>query len=593
MSSMVSKSIAKEGARLAAQVLLALACLLPALEATSAQPPSAEFLVAEELEILGNRNFSTAHLRRLLGAGKLLDREAWILRLDSLARAYAERGYPAAELESASLVDVGGVPTLQNVELDEGPRVVMGRLIIRPEEDWLPDPAVYLPEGRMVEQGFLEQGLLELLRELEETGRPLSSLRLAGINLWPDTQERLVLDLELRLDHALEIRPGEVYFQGQQVSRPRTLLRISRLKAGRLYDPRRIREARRRLLATGWFREVRGPLLCRGPEGHLLLVELEELPSYRFEGLAGLLPPEGEGQPARFSFHLEFKLSNILGTGRRLDLLASRPDGISQELRFAYREPFLLGSPLGAGIELAQQVQDSSWLRRSAAFDLDWEVLPGVELGARISSSEVLPDSSAGYVLLGIDRSRSISWASRVRADRRNDPRNPRRGWTAEFLAELLDRRLLEFRGLPARGENRNLRRRRMAFAAYIPLGRSLVAAPALAGGTLSGADPPLEEHFSLGGARGPRGYREGIFRGEDFALAQAELRWLFGPASRAALFWDTLLWEQGGSRRLRHGLGLAVVLPVRHGQLELQYALGEERRLMSGLLHLRLLSRF
>ncbi|MCA9782085.1 MAG: BamA/TamA family outer membrane protein [Candidatus Delongbacteria bacterium] len=583
------------GARLTTWVLLTL-CLLGLSRVTCGQiavlPDS--LVIARELQVEGNQQFSVDVLRQVLGAGQTVSQRHWQASLDSLARLYADAGFPQLSLRAPGAL--GG--TVERVRLEEGPVLVLGRVTLSP--DSLPDLAGLrlLQPGRPLRAGVLDDAFLTILEELESDGRALATLEIRQAAFFP-RDDRLELDLDLVLGRLETIRPRAVRFVGLSNSLPLTLERLGRLRSGEVWSPKRNRQARLRLQRSGWFSSVTGPRLARGPEGHLLLVEVEELPSYHFEGLVGLLPGR-ENESSRVSFLLALDLENLLGTGRRLNLKAARPDGVSQELLFRYREPFVFGLPLGLGGQVIQQIQDSTWLSRSGSLEADWELVPGLEGGASLALREILPDSLNGWVTLGMDHSSAVVAGGWLEADFRDDALNPTRGWRAGLRTESVSRKALTFRGLAARGEDEVFWRQQSDFQFYLrpPGGSSglgrLVFSLRLAAGRLSRADLQLEERFALGGAAGPRGYRENQFRASTWGLGQGELRWRLGRASRTYLFWDWARMEAGTDPAFtRQGKGAGIRLPIPQGVLAVEYALGEGLGLREGLIHVKLSSRF
>jgi outer membrane protein assembly factor BamA len=294
------------------------------------------------------------------------------------------------------------------------------------------------------------------------------------------------------------------------------------------------------------------------------------------------------------AYHLDLTLANLAGSGRELHVLASRPEGWSQELRLSYREPFLFSWPLDAGLDVRQRVQDSTWVELEVGVDTGWEPLPGwrVELG--VSLQDLAPDSLNGYWLAGVDASQARRARLTLKADQRDDPRNPRRGWKALLEESWIQRDLSPLLGLPPRGRDLDLRRQTLQAWSWLPLGHNQVLATGAGAGRFQGQAPGLEDEFRLGGQDGPRGWREQSIRARQWGLGQLEWRYLLGPAARTALFWDWLLWrDAAGVTHRGQGRGGALVLPVRQGQLDLQYALQPGQRWREGLLHVRVVTRF
>lgn len=584
--------------RRAAGLLLLL--LAPALRAEGAAPVGDSLLVPAEPRLQGQRLLSTLRLRRLLGTGRTQGASEWSARLDSLARLYEELGHPF--LSWTALLDSSArPPRLAGLILDEGPRLVMGRLLLDPPRSELPDPALDLPSGRTLSATRLEEGLRTWLGRLEEGGRPLAVVSLREIALVPadEVGGRSVLALDLRagLADADTVRPGRLIALCEGVTRPRTFERLARLDPGGPYDPQRARDARRRLLATGWFSQLEGPRLCRTTEGTAWLLKARELPAYNFDGLLAWLPGR-DAEKGRLAYHLSLNLANLMGTGRELRILATRPEGWSQELSVSYHEPFLAGWPLDAGAVVRQRVQDSTWVELGLGLELGWEPRPGWRASAGLNRRDLAPDSLNGYQRAGVDLSQTTELTLGLGVDQRDDPRNPRQGWRAGLEEALVQRRVASLKGLPPRGKDLDLRRQRFSAALWLPVGRRQVLHAAAGAGRFRGRElsrsPGVEDLFLLGGADGPRGSRDQSIRAREWALGQLEWRLLLGPVSRVAVFWDALSWRDGSlAAHLQQGRGAALVLPARQGLLELQYALAPGARWREGLLHVRMTTRF
>lgn len=548
--------------------------------------------VAEELSINGHRLFSTATIKRVLHAGEAQSLDQWKTRTDSLAALYALEARPFLDLRMA-VDSTGRWPRLMQLVVEEGPQLVLGQLRVEGLEEGMPSPHRDLPSHRVLRQGVLEEGLREWLSRLDQQGMALASVQVTDFTLVPEGEDQVALDLVLRLSHGEILRPGPLLAQGNTLTRILTLERLTGLKEGEAWNPIRLAEARRRLVATGWFRSVEGPGLCRTPQGLRWHVQVEEAPAYRFDGLAAWLPDRsGKG---RWGYHVNLELANLMGTGRELAVLASRPEGWSQELHLRYTEPFVGGLPLSASLALRQRVQDSTWVEQRVSGGIRWQAGQGLSLGLAVEGAVLSPDSLNGYLGAGMDASRLWEGRVEVELDRRDDGRNPRKGWQASLQEARVRRRYRALGALPARHEDLELRRQQLRAAAYLPMGTYQVLQVAGGAGRVTGPrEPGVEDLMTLGGVTGPRGSREESLRSREWILAQGEWRLLLGPASRAALFWDMLRWwDRGLVAHNTQGRGVALVLPVRQGQLEVQYALPLGARWREGLLHVRLVTRF
>jgi outer membrane protein assembly factor BamA len=558
------------------------------LGAQSALPsPQDSLVIPASLPVDGLSFFSTTDLHRTLQIGSKTTESEWNLRLQTLAGNAASQGFLAFECE-ATMAEGGRIEHLQ---IMEGPRAHMGELQIDEWPESLTLPLAWHGGAPLTDEA-LANSFAELLNTLDHDGRPFALLRILELQ-WRSDDNKLWLDLHCRLEHADPEVIDAVHFPGELLSRPQTLLRLSHLKPGQLYDPDRLRDARRRLLSRDWFHEVQEPALCRCPEGTGLLVVVKEKPAYHFDGNLAYLPPNQNDDKGRLAYRFLLDLDNLLGTGRELHIEASRPDGLSQDLSLAYREPFIGGLPVGLGLAIDQDIQDSSWVRRQLEFALDVEPVGGVILTTALRFREILPDSLNGFLRLGIDHSVSRSFSAGVTVDRRDNPLNPRRGSWASLAIENQNRESRDFRGLSSLLPDLQIRRQEAHLKGWFPLYKQWVAFAHLGLGRLDGDEAPLEEQFELGGTMGPRAYRDASLRGQEWWLLQAEARFLLGPASRLAIFWDTLWLNPETDLQRYHGRGAAFLLPAGQQVLEFQYALAPGRAFRQGYIHLRWIARF
>ncbi len=544
--------------------------------------------ISPALVIEGNQRLSTRQILKRLQPGNQLDSLGWLARRDSLQQWAARQALPMMELR-----DTWHLGILQKLQISEGPLLVMGQLRLQGLEDGLPQPDEFLKPGTLLAQGRLQLALSAWLEDLGRLGRPLTRIVFTDFQLVPE-DNRLLLDLEGRLIDAEEIYPGPLLITSPFSTREKTFKALTRLKEGERYNPQALRRARSRLLATGWFEDLTGPALCRTKEGLAWYLKGSERPFYHIDGMLGWLPGTGD-ESGRLAYHGLLELDNLAGSGRSLHLLASKPDGESQKLALRYEEPFLFSTPLGASIEIQQSSRDSSWVELGLETRLFAEWLPGVSTALLLRVAELSPDSLNGYLGLGIDRSTTVEQGIELIADQRDDPRNPRRGWSARLRESRLKRRFNSLKGLPPRHPSRSLGLHQGEITSWLPLPKGFVLCNRLSGGFISGDEAGLEDYFELGGVSGPRGTLDRSIRSSRYAMLQSELRYLLGPKSRIGLFWDHLRWslpEMDGYRK-QNGRGLSLVLPVRQGQLEVIYANTPDEALNEGTLHVRLARTF
>jgi hypothetical protein len=295
-----------------------------------------------------------------------------------------------------------------------------------------------------------------------------------------------------------------VRITGLEDTGPGVLTRYLRAEPGEPYDPSAIERWRDRLQRLEFLDWV-GPYgLFIGPGGNLVVIqEVVEGPAGSLAASLGF--SQSGGSSVEGSGILRF--TNLLGTGRQLEVAVSRSRWGGTDVSGRYLEPWLFGVPLSAEISLAQEVPDSGWLNREAELRLIWEVSENLEAaaGAGIWRGYEPGDVSRryGYGIAG------FMWSP---------GRRVRQGW--QGLEADFEGRLGNLSG-PDSSEvlsTAELALRADEFAGLLGFGGD-----ALAGGVVQGE--ALESRLSrIGGQATLRGYAEDAWRASRYAILRPEI---------------------------------------------------------------------
>jgi hypothetical protein len=323
----------------------------------------------------------------------------------------------------------------------------------------------------------------------------------------------------------------------------RVLSRLSGLKSGEPADPKRMEDARRRILSAGYVEEVAPPRPVREPRTALvdMVTHLRDIPSSTVEA-AGAWAQGGVS-----AGYVEISLKDIVGTARDMDFGLSQGEA-GLLAHGSWKEPWI--GPLDLQLRLSGNLALDSLSRvLEGAIDLAWTSSTGATtLLAGITSaqrSEKTPGDSA----LGVE---ADEWGSRVGVDWSSSPLPP---WPVSLLSTSLLFEAVQV--ISDTGGTQRLRARARVDA-YRPLGDLVVRL----GGDARGVWPldasaGLSEALSPGGIRGWRGWAEGSPRTPAWAWATAEVRVgssrsggvvaFFEPGVRAVRAVD-LSWSPRGS---------------------------------------------
>lgn len=545
-------------ARLAGFLLLPVCLLLPRAAAADG-----------EVVVSGNAALSDARIEEVLGQAAD-DRALLEAGVDSLLRLYAAAGRPFARVEARTEGHDGRLL----VSVHEGPVATIGAL--RLEGVRALDRAELrilsgLSEGDALTPSALAGAASALVDAYAEAGRPLAAVRPVV-----SAVDGGRFDVTLEVDEGPEVVFARPVAVGNEVTREDVIVRESGIVAGRPFSRLALERSRRRLERTGLFSDVSGPSLAfaRGRSEAVPVFEVEEASVNRVLGALGYAPGD-----ERLSGSVEVALGNIAGTGRRAEVHWKRLPGDERRAAFAYLEPWLLGAPVDVGVSGSQTVRDTI----STVTEGDLTVTARMGDRSRIAWSV----GAERYVPGAGPESATQSARTALAAafDATEPPGNPRRGLSLEASVEYAAKEIDDT------GERERSGTARVGVIAYVPLSlRQTIALGGTGAGIWSSeADVPFHEEIPLGGATGPRGYREDQFRGVRVATGSVEYRYLIGRSSRLLAFVDGAWYRRDGSNpatdtKLGYGIGLRGATAL--GIIAVDYGLGEGDSLLDGKLH-------
>ena len=550
----------------------------------------------------GVREFSSRELSRWLDLPLKRDvpEASLSMRLSALVDSLVVRDYLFARLDSFNVREHKRRTEL-HVYLREGvlPRVAQIR--------WLGDSvrvAASVAHQAVTRSGSafhwtdVEFDATLLLDYFETSGYPFARVEVAKVE--PDPAASSVI-VWLQISSGPLTRLGFVSFSGNRQTREPFLLRESRLRPGALYDQRRIDSARRRLRRLEFVRQVYAPELVVNDAGETgVHFDLEEARSTLIDIVAGY-QPAGEDRSGDVSGLANLEFLNLFGVGRKGRVHWERPSSRTQAVEVAYTEPWILNQPVSLRLDFSQRIQDTLYVQRS------FGAQAGVDLGSQVSAwgaarrEAVYADSQAA-AFYNLPDSRTTYLETGISFDTRDEPLNSRGGvYFSTFIGNgwrerdevVSGRRSVTYR------QQRGGLDSEIAHE-VIPFWIIAVSVHARA---IHSTEPEilLPDLYRLGGARSLRGYREEQFLGSRIGWSSAEIRYWLGPLSRFFLFADA-----GGAYReqlvsnapsqstiYRAAAGLGLRLETNMGVWGFDYGVGQEDRLLSGKLHVSLLSSF
>ncbi len=313
-------------------------------------------------------------------------------------------------------------------------------------------------------------------------------------------------------------------FEGLEGTNPGTLLRLFRGTQGGPYDPVAVEAWRERLQRLPYLSWVGPSELMLGEGGNLVVVQpVVEGPMGSFSASLGA---SGSGGSDDLEGEGVLDVTNLLGTGRELQISIERSGWGGTDAAARYLEPWIAGRPLSLELSAMQEVPDSGLLNREAEIAAIWEVDPDISIltgAGRWWGFEPSADRTYSYGLAGITF---------------NPGRPTQMGW--EGIELVLEGRVGTSHGPDSSGvlAMAVLEARVDAFSGPFGFGGELDA-----GGILEG-ERIYSRLTRLGGQETLRGWAENSFRAVRFAILRPEVS-LGETTTRLYMFCDAGVVEE------------------------------------------------
>ncbi len=406
-------------------------------------------LTLETVEFAGNQSFPAEQLarrmttspRRLLQpkSGRLVDEEL-AADLSNLRSFYALSGFAAARVGPVRIEQTGDRLDL-TVPIVEGPRQIVGAVdfegVTAIDRAALARRLPVAPGGPF-HRVLLDEALAAVRAAYEEAGyRSVIASAEVGWNA-----ERTLAAVTFRVLEGVPTRVGAVILRGNQRTKSDVVRRFVDLEPGEPVSTARLLEVQRRLYGLGLFSRVDVTSPTRGPrdDGGDVLVDVEEGRTRSASYGAGYDSESGARGVLRLSER------NLLGRGLslQLELLAAQRDQI---YRLTYLQPYLGRFPLELRSAIYREAEDRpafdvkrrgfqlsvqrNWQSLAAWLVYDYRIVDLSQVDERAD----IPRES--------QNARVASLAPTFLYDRRDDPIDPRRGWSAngqiEFASPVFD----------------------------------------------------------------------------------------------------------------------------------------------------------
>ena len=563
-----------------------------------------------QLNFDGNKHFNQKRLRDLFKwqAKKVYSHNEIKEGFERILLAYRKNGFVFALISppTVSPISTSNTQVSINVKIREGKRLRIGEFSLIGNK--LFSQSIILRElglrkGQFFTQTALEQGIERIQLLYSEHGYPKVEIEPTITNLSAGTGR---INFGLQIREGAKVRLSEIKVSGLTKTKIDVVLREIPVKANDYFDQRKIDQSYHRLRNLGYFHHIHPNLLEAGTTEDTLIfhAKVTEARTGRLIGILGYAPPvEGSESVPQLTGVVEFGETNLLGTGRDVNLLWK--SGLLKALRVGYKEPWILGKPITLGLAYSQLKQRNPFndaeseeqaasISGNTAFGRFYE--SEVTLGyKRIKFAGIIsplpvatsqdPFSTSTNTLLddtpaSIERGTKYSVTLRLTRDSRDYFLNPTHGRRDSIAVEL------------SRSDFK-LRKIWLDLQQYFQMWENQIIAIELHGAAAWGVNIPPTELFYLGGANTLRGYDEDWFSGPRRAHANLEYRFLMGRNSQIFTFVDlgsvTFIDRPSVFDKLRIGYGFGTRLESKGGIIQLDYGLAAGDSALRGKIHVKL----
>lgn len=360
-------------------------------------------------------------------------------------------------------------------------------------------------------------------------------------------------------------------------------------RRGKPYRENVVREIPTKIAELPFVTETRASSVEFVNDKCYLYLYLDHRKSCQFDGYIGIVPVDERTGKVSVNGEVNLDLKNLFKIGEQMAVQWRSTERFSQFLTVHLNFPYLFRTPLGVDGQFILDKKDTSYLSMNYNIGLQYSFLGNsyAKVYFNYESSNVL-SSSLLSVSLGSELMdyRKTMYGVEFNINRLDYLFNPRKGFSLKINGSLGQRKIVK----NARAEEHfyddvEMKKSVYQFNAdlrgYIPLHRRWVLALGVNGGSIFSNQLYKNELFRIGGMNSLQGFDEKDIYCSSYAIAVAEIRFLFAKRSYVNAFFNGAWYERrltnGYFRDLPFGFGLGLSFDTKVGMFYLSYALGKQ----------------
>ncbi|MBN2541980.1 BamA/TamA family outer membrane protein [bacterium] len=555
-----------------------------------------------DVVINGNRSLSDNEIKRILKLQEktLFDNGQFETRLDSLSGLYQKLGYlnftvsvqriefnsDSSKVEIALNINEGKKAVIQELRLVEEKPSSIGERI---------EKTMDLKKGADFDGFLLEDDMKRILDFLEDYGYPFAKLSLTDFII-DDKIDKPEVIVEITVDKGPRVEITFVEVRGNDVTGAEYFPRLMRLKLPSLYSEKSLESGLKLLRRTPFFSTVSKPKLIQNPfDKWGIVINVKERAMNSVNGIIGYSPGIA-GESGELYGTAELTMKNLWGTCRGLHLRWISAGSQGREILVEYREPWFLRTAVELNGSFLETKQDSSYT------EYDWEISSIIPVGrftsfnAGLGLKEVVPESVGTYIF-NIPKSSTFTLSTGFEINMYDRAVNPKSGGAFRSDFSLMDKR----RDGPDFVFTGSRKKHVFQLGVDCQSGLAILLFPSQVLFTslnwksylVSGVELPLSDLYRVGGSRSVRGYKEQQFAADKVGWSNIEYRLLLGPGARVFAFADIAWFEKSAIPDVKVGWGVGLRFESNIGLIGVDYGIGEDRTVTSGIIHFSIEAEF
>lgn len=405
------------------------------------------------------------------------------------------------------------------------------------------------------------------LKLFEDNGYPFAQLKIDSAKIEGD-----VLNLVVDVEPGMLINYDTLNIEPDGLLKGSFLSNFLDLKIDKPYSEKAIQTISNRMeeLSFVQLNDVRVSYQLKHAK---VALDLKKVPSNYFDGILGMIPDQVNGG-VQFTGELNLSLQNLFKSAKALEIHWEKLQPESQKLNASYLHPLLFGSPLDFSFAYDQLKQDTAFSNRSLTVGFEYRLKQRLKmkvhyentLGNQLSSEfEDVGDFNIDAYGMGL---KYIHLDSRL---------FPTDGYSSNFNMSIGQKEVTSVDAPP----NSTQYNFTANFRFYKRVSAKSVFHFELSGGLLRNDNLFINDLYRLGGLQSIRGFNEGQFFAEQFALSRIEWRILLDEQSFLLAFYDQSFMGYDISNTTSYsdrpaGIGVGMQMATKGGNFQILYGLGK-----------------